>query len=235
MKAVASTRCRQLAGISRDLLKPYQRDALRDGIEEYRQAMAYSLDFSSSGLNLGNLYSNLGDRGDRGALLPARAEGRRPVLPGEDEPRGAAERAGRNAEAETLLREVVTAYPDNHDAAYSLGLLLVETGQAAGGRRVAGARRAGHAGQRARALQPRPAAPATRPVGRGRAALEAAALQPNRQRDFLLALGDHYLRRGRAGDAVALAERLIAAAPGQPVGQQLKAAAEQMMAAGGTR
>ena len=32
--------------------------------------------------------------------------------------------------------------------------------------------------------------------------------------DFLLALGDHYLRRGRARDAVAVAQRLMAAAPG---------------------
>jgi Flp pilus assembly protein TadD len=33
---------------------------------------------------------------------------------------------GRNTEAETLLREVVKAYPELYDVQYSLGLLLAE-------------------------------------------------------------------------------------------------------------
>ena len=37
--------------------------------------------------------------------------------------------AGRNEEAETLLREVLEAYPEEAQAAYSLGLLLAEMGR----------------------------------------------------------------------------------------------------------
>ena len=62
-------------------------------------------------------------------------------------------------------------------------------------------------------------------------ALEGAVAVEAGNPDFLLALGDHYLRRGRAGDAVAVADRLMAAAPGSPTGAQLKAAAERALAA----
>jgi predicted Zn-dependent protease len=67
------------------------------------------------------------------------------------------------------------------------------------------------------------------------AALEAAVALEPRNPDFLLALGDHYLRRRRAPEALAVAERLIAAAPGQPTGQELRAAAERILAAQGAR
>jgi tetratricopeptide (TPR) repeat protein len=68
----------------------------------------------------------------------------------------------------------------------------------------------------------------------GRTLEEALALAPA-DADTLLALGDHYLRRGRAREASAIADRLIAAAPGQSMGQQLKAAAERALMSAPTR
>jgi predicted CXXCH cytochrome family protein len=219
-----------VAGVPDDVLKPYQRDALREGIEEYREAMAYSLDFASSGLNLGNLQARLGDasgaeRYYRLALdiddlfYPARMN-LAVLLSG----------GGRNAEAETLLRQVVSAYPDNHEAAYSLGLLLVEMGKpeeaaamlarAAKGM-PANARAHYNLGLLLQRLQRWPEAEA--------ALTRAAAIEPDGA-DYLFALGDHYLQRGRASDALAQAERLLTALPTHPAGPQLRAAAEQMLA-----
>ena len=235
VKAVRLDAVAALAGIPEDLLKAYQRDALRAGIEEYRQAQAYSLDFSSAGLNLGNLYSSLRDpaAAERYYRLALKIDDL--FYPAKVNLAVLLSGAGRNAEAEVLLREVVKAYPDNHDAAYSLGLLLVELGKPQEAvdwlaRAARGMPRNPRAHYNVGLLLQR--------LGRldeaAQALEEAVALDP-RNGDFLLALGDHYLRRGRAREALALAERLIAVAPGQPVGQQLKAAAEQALASGRAR
>jgi len=232
VKAVRLDAVSALAGVADDLLKPYQRDALREGIEEYREAQAYSLDFSSAGLNLGNLYSSLGDTttAERYFRLALKIDDL--FYPAKVNLAVLLSGAGRNAEAEQLLREVVAAYPDNHEAAYSLGLLLVELGKPQEG-----------VDWLARAARGMPQNARThynlglllQQVGRldeAAQALEAAVALEPRNPDFLLALGDHYLRRGLARDALAVADRLIAAAPGQPIGQQLKAAAEQALASG---
>jgi predicted Zn-dependent protease len=47
--------------------------------------------------------------------------------------------------------------------------------------------------------------------------------------DYVLALGDHYLRRGEARRALDLAERLLAAEPDNAVGMQLRAAAQRLL------
>ena len=60
MRAVRLAAVGAVAGVPLDLLKPYQRDAFAAAVEEYRRSMA-SLDFASSGFNLGNLYASLGD------------------------------------------------------------------------------------------------------------------------------------------------------------------------------
>ena len=59
----------------------------------------------------------------------------------------------------------------------------------------------------------------------GRALQSALEIDPHNP-DHLLALGDHYLRRGRARDAAGVADRLIAVAPGQPA-NNCEAAAER--------
>lgn len=220
LEAVAS-----LAGVPLDRLKPYQRDAFTLGVEEYRRSMAYSLDFSSSGMNLGNLYSNLGDAATAEKFYRLALKVDDLFFPAKMNLAVLLSGLGRNAEAETLLRQVVLAYPDNYDAAYSLGLLLVETEKH--DEAIDLIRRA-VAGQPANArarynlgllLQQRGRLEDATPV------LEAAlALEPTNG-DFLLALGDHYLKRGRVGEALAIADRLTAAFPQNPAGAQLRAAA----------
>jgi tetratricopeptide (TPR) repeat protein len=119
----------RLADAPMELLKPYQREALVAGLEEYEEAMSYSLDFAFAGFNLGNLYARLGDARQaeqyyRTAItidelfVPARAN--LAIL---------LNSLGRNEEAEAQLRAALAAEPEMYDLAYSLGLLLGEMGQ----------------------------------------------------------------------------------------------------------
>ena len=62
-----------------------------------------------------------------------------------------------------------------------------------------------------------------------RAAVELAPDQP----DYLYALADHHLKRGRLEQALAVAERLIAVRPDLEVGRQLKDYLEAELAKAG--
>jgi tetratricopeptide (TPR) repeat protein len=214
----------------RDRLKPYQREAFETARAEYEKVMAHSLDFASSGLNLGNLYASLGE--------PARAERYYRLaleiddlfFPAKSNLAVLLSAQGRNPEAEELLKQVVTAYPQNADAAYSLGLLQVEMGKAEDGARqlersVELAPRNARARYNLGLLQQQLGRPAEAETML-KAALELEPTNP----DFLLALADHYLKHGRPELALALARRLKAARPEQPTGAQLEAAAQAALA-----
>ena len=129
MKAVRMQAAVRLADAPTELLKSYQREALAKALDEYTEAMAYSLDFSFAGHNLGNLFARLGD--------PAKAERYYAEAIAIDELFFPAKvnlavllsSQGRNDEAEVLLREVLEAYPEQHEVEYSMGLLLAEMGR----------------------------------------------------------------------------------------------------------
>jgi tetratricopeptide (TPR) repeat protein len=216
--------------VPRELLKPYQRDAFDAARKEYEQAMAYSLDFSSSGLNLGNLYASLRDptRAERYYRLALDIDDL--FYPAKMNLAVLLSAQGRDREAEDLLRQVVKAYPDNSDAAYSLGLLLAQTGKPEEAvthlRRAVEARpRDGRARYNLGLLFQQLGRPAE-----AEAMLSAALDLEPANPDFLLALADHDLRRGRAQEALALARRLIAAQPDARVGRELEAAALRALA-----
>ncbi len=227
VKAVRLAALSRLAGVPMELMRSYQQAAFGEALAEYREAMAHSLDFSASGMNLGNLYTSLGqpreaERFYRLALaiddlfFPAKLN-LAVLLSGQ----------GRNEEAERLLREVVEAYPSNSDAAYSLGLLLVEM------------RRPEEAAEwlrRASAAAPSNARAhynlglLQQQLGRldeaERELGSALELAPSNL-DFLYALADHYLKRGRMEEALELAERMIAAHPEARIGHDIKALVER--------
>jgi predicted CXXCH cytochrome family protein len=229
VKAVRLDAASALADLPASMLKPYQHEALERGFAEYEKAMAYSLDFSSAGMNLGNLYQARGQPAlaEKNYRLALKVDDL--FFPAKVNLAVLLSAQGRNADAEQLLREVVRAYPGNAVAAYSLGLLLVETGkpQEAVGylqqSTVADPRHARARYNLGLLLQQ---------LGRAADAEEtlraALALEPANP-DFLLALADHYLQRGRARDALPLADRLIAAAPDQRAGHELRALALQAM------
>jgi tetratricopeptide (TPR) repeat protein len=226
VKAVRMTAVTRLAAVPRDRLKPYQQEAFQAALAEYREAMTYELDFASSGYNLGNLEQALGnpaaaERYYRTALriddlfFPAKSN-LAVLLNGQ----------GRNKEAETLLREIVRDYPEDANATYSLSLLLVEMGQPEEA-----------ADWLVRGAELRPEDARTRynlglllqQLGRldeAELALRSALEIEPEGRDYLHALADHLLRRGRRAEALTLAERLINLYPAQPIGHQIKAAIE---------
>jgi len=214
----------------RERLKPYQREAFQAARTEYEAAMAYSLDFPSSGLNLGNLYASLGEPATAERYFRLALSIDDLFFPAKMNLAVLLSGSGRNREAEELLQQVVRAYPGNGDAAYMLGLLQVEMGQPDAG---------AHELSRAVGLLPRNARARynlglllqqlDRP-GEAETMLKAALELEPESPDFLLALSDHYLRRGRPEPALALARRLQAAHPELPAGRQLEAAARQAIA-----
>ena len=131
------------------------------------------------------------------------------------------------------LDEALRLQPGNHEAQYSLALLLVETGhgeealswlvQAADGMP-----------QRTRIrynlglLQQQLGQLSAAEVSL-RAAVEA---EPGNL-EYLFALADHYGKRGEFRQALAVAERMIATHPEEQVGRDMKAAIEQAIAQGG--
>jgi len=221
-KAVRTAAVARLAGVPRELLKPYQQAAFDSVLEEFREAMSYSLDFASAGMNLGNLYANLDQAGEaeryyRLALkiddlfLPARMN-LAVLLSSED----------RNPEAEQQLREALEAYPDNGEAASSLGLLLVEMGRPE--EALGWLRRAGEADPRNGrvrynlGLLLQQLGHTDEAEGALAGALE---LEPENL-EYLYALTDHLVRRGRLQEALRLAERMIVAHPDNRMGEELK-------------
>jgi tetratricopeptide (TPR) repeat protein len=227
VRAVRIEAAARLAGTPENMLKPYQREALAEGLAEYERTMAYSLDFSFAGHNLGNLYTRLGDpvraeRSYRDALavddlfFPAKVN--LAVLYNGQ---------GRNREAEQLLREVVRDYPEEYDAAYSLGLLLAEMGRVQDAAEFLG-RASNGLPERSRAHYNYGLA--LQQIGRlpeaETALRKALALEPDNF-DYVFALADHYTRRGVWQEALRLADRMIAIDPGNPAGAQVKAVVEQ--------
>jgi predicted CXXCH cytochrome family protein len=232
-RAVRTLAAARLAGVPSERLKPYQRRALDVALEEYRTDVEATLDFPQGGLNLGNLYSQLGD--------PAKAEeGYRLAIaiddlffPAKQNLAVLLNTQGRNREAEVLLREILDAYPDNHEAAYSLGLLLVEMGRPSVA--IAWLERAAKSMPTHARLHYNLAL-LLQQLGRlldaEQAFLNGLAAAPS-DLDLMVALADHYLKRGRASDALAWAERIIAAHPAQQIGHRIKAVSERARAQGG--
>jgi predicted CXXCH cytochrome family protein len=229
LKAVRTAALSQIAGVPREMLKPYQQEAFDSVLKEFREAMAYSLDFASSGLNLGNLYANLGriEEAERYYRLALKIDDL--FLPAKMNLAVLLSRQGRNTEAEQLLREVLEAYPDNGDAAYSLGLLLVEMEKPE--EAVAWLRRAAEADSRFSRVRYNLGL-LLQQLGQldeaERMLVDALGLEPENL-EYLYALADHLVRRGRLQEALRLAERMILAHPDNRMGHELKQAIEGRM------
>jgi tetratricopeptide (TPR) repeat protein len=135
---------------------------------------------------------------------------------------------GRNEAAETLFRETVAEHPQLHEAAYSLGLLLVEQKKYQDAVRYL-KKAAKGLPQRARVqynlgllLQQ---------MGRINEAetvlLNALRIEPN-SLDYLHAVADHYLRRRDFEKAKPIALQLAERHPDNPLGRQLLAVIKKM-------
>jgi len=219
----------RLAGSGPGMLKPYQQQALASNLADYEAAMTASLDFAHAGYNLGNLYTRLGDapRAEQYYRTALRVDDL--FYPAKMNLAVLLNSQGRNTEAEQLLRQAVDAVPQAPDAPYMLGLLLAEMN------------RVGDAipfFERAAARDPTRARTyynlglALQQVGRipdaGVALRRAFELEP-RNTDYVVALGDYYMRHDQPRRALELADRVLAATPNDPLGARLRAAAEQAL------
>jgi len=234
-KAVRGQAAVRLAVVPRELLKPYQAEALDEATREYEETMRHSLDFAFAGYNLANLYAAQGEMEKaedyyRKAIaiddlfVPARMN--LAVLYNSQ---------GRNEEAEELLRGVLEAYPDNHEAEYSLALLLVETGRA---EEALGWLERAADGQPWRTRMRYNLGLLQQQLGRlpeAEISLRAAVEAAPANLDYLYALADHYAKRGALAQALAVAEQMIATHPEAPVGTDMKAALERALAQNGGR
>jgi tetratricopeptide (TPR) repeat protein len=226
IRAVRMQAAVRLAAAPDSLLRDYQRAARSDALDEYVEAMTYSLDFAFAGHNLGNLYAQLGDT-ERAAAHYRRAIAVDELFYAAKVNLAILENArGNNAEAERLLRSVLTDFPDQADVAYSLGLLLAEMERV---EEAVGYLERAAAGLPDRVRVHLNLGLALQQIGRLDAAetalRRAVALAPS-QLDVLYALADHYVKRGDVDAALPIAERMITVAPEERVGHAIKAFVE---------
>jgi predicted CXXCH cytochrome family protein len=229
VRAVRIEAAARLAGVPNDMLRPYQGEALANGLAEYQRTMAYSLDFSFAGYNLGNLYARLGDARRAEQYYREAAEVDDLFYPAKVNLAVLLNAQGRNQEAEPLLREVVRDYPEQYDAAYSLGLVLAEMNRLEEATEFL--RRASE-GMPERGRVHYNYGLALQSLGRmpaAESALEKAIEIEPANLDFLHALGDHYVRRERWQRALDVAERIIVTHPASPSGPALRSLAEQRL------
>jgi tetratricopeptide (TPR) repeat protein len=227
VRAVRIRAAAQLAGVGREYFKPFQRDALNKELAEYVEAMKATLDFPSSGMNLGNLYSSQGDAEAAERFYRAALEVDDLFFPAKANLALLLAQQGRNEEAERLLREVLQEYPEQHDASYSLALLLVASGH--------NDEALEHLARASQGMPRRPRvhynyglllAQMGNDAEAATALGKALALEPENI-DYLYASIDFYFRRGDRQTALELAERMIAAHPENRIGYEIKARIEQ--------
>jgi predicted CXXCH cytochrome family protein len=235
VRAVRIESAVRLADAPAQMLQPYQQVQRTTALEEYERTMAYSLDFSFAGHNLGNLYARLGDAASAERYYRAAVEIDDLFYPAKSNLAVLLNSQGRNDEAEVLLRELVEDYPEQYEAAYSLGLLLAEMERVDEAVEFLGRASAGMP-QRARAhYNYGLALQATGRVAAAEAALRRALDVEPENIDFIFALADHYARRGQLQRALTLADRMIALAPDNPIGRQVKQYVEGQLAGQGRR
>ncbi len=99
---------------------------LKASINDYIKTMEYSADFAASRLNLGNLYSNLGETEKAIENYKEAIRIDNQFFPVKINLAMLYNRLGRNKEAENLLLEVLEVQPGMGDVYYSLGLLQAE-------------------------------------------------------------------------------------------------------------
>ena len=221
VKAVRIEAARRMAGEPSKKLDPKQQDLFQDVLQEYIASMEYSADFSFASHNLGNLYAALNRPDDALRYYQAAIAIDDLFYPAKVNLAMLYNQRGENRKAETLLREVIEAYPDLYEVAYSLGLLLAEMRQydeavlylekAAKGMPERGRihynlglllQQLKHDGEAEAALR------------------KAVEIEPDNM-DFLYALADYYLKRGRFEDAKGIAEQMVSKHPSQRLGHDL--------------
>jgi predicted CXXCH cytochrome family protein len=221
VKAVRIQAAFMLAGETSRHLDANEKKVFKSALKEFVSAMEYSGDFAFGRYNLGNLYVAMNKTQDAIQQYKAAIKIDKLFYPAKVNLAMLYNRMGRNEAAETLFRETVAEHPQLHEAAYSLGLLLVEQKKyqdavgylqkAAKGMPERG-RVQYNLGLLLQKLKRNAEAEA--------ALLNAVETEPKNV-DFLYALADYYLKRGRFQEAKDITEQMVSAHPDHRLGQEL--------------
>ncbi len=235
VRSVRMEAARVLAGVSAQRFDPSEREAFDAALVEYKDAQLAMADSPAARVNLGALYSDLGER-DRAARSYQTAIRMDPYLaPARINLAHLYNQTGRNAEAEHVLREGIALTPGEGDLHYSLGLVLAEEGRF---------REAAPALGRAVKLLPGRARVSynyglvLQQLGRraaaGRALVKASRLDPA-DPQIAYAVAVLFIQQKRWAQALPYAERLRDLSPGEPGPRQLVERIRQHISTSGGR
>ena len=221
VKAVRIEAARRMAEVSDPALDGNQKMVFQASLDEYRKSMEYSADFAFGRYNLGNLYVALKQPQKAVESYQAAIKIDNLFYPAKVNLAMLYNQEGKNDKAERLLREVVTSHPEIYEVQYSLGLLLAEEKkyseaadylkQAASGMPDR-ARVHYNLGLLLQYLK--------QDLEAEDALLKAKELEPDNL-DYLYALADFYLKRGRVRQAKSIAEEMVARHPSQQIGHDM--------------
>jgi tetratricopeptide (TPR) repeat protein len=221
VKAVRIEAARRLTGEPVKHLSPDQEKVFKAVLEEFITSMKFSADFSFGRYNLGNLYVALNqpEEAIRNYLAAIKIDSL--FYPAKVNLAMFYNQKGEDDKAEVLLREVIQEHPEMHEIAYSLGLLLAEMkkyDQAAiylerAAKGIPGRARIHYnLGLLLQYLQ--------RDEKAEQALLRALEIDPN-SAEYLYALADFYLKRGKLQKARSIAVQMVAKHPDNPIGKEL--------------
>ncbi len=221
VKAVRMEAARLLAGEPSKHLDADQQKVFQAALKEFETSMGYSADFAFARYNLGNLYATLNRPDEAVENYRAAIKIDNLFYPAKVNLAMLYNQRGENNKAEVLLREVTAEHPQMYTIAYSLGLLLSEMkkyDQAAVYMEKASKGMPEHArvhynlGLLLQYLQQYADAEA--------ALLKALNLDTDNM-DYLYALADHYLKKGKLQKAQGIAEQMVAKHPDQRIGHEI--------------
>ena len=231
VKAVRIEAARRLAEGPSAHIPQDERKIYAAVLREFEAAMEYAGDFASGRYNLANLYASLNRPEEAVRNYRAAIAIDDLFFPAKVNLAMLYDRMGEKDKAEGLLREVIQAYPENYDVAYSLGLLLAERGKL--DEAAAYLERAAR-GMPDHARVHYNLGLLLQQLRRDRQAeaelRRAREVEPDSM-DFLFALADHYVKRGRWKDAREIAREMVARHPHQRVGHDLLDLAERNLSA----
>jgi tetratricopeptide (TPR) repeat protein len=221
VKTVRMETANRLVGEPSKHLSPDQQKVFQAALEEFETSMEYSADFAFGRYNLGNLYASLNQSEEAIKNYRAAIKIDGFFYPAKVNLAMLYNQKGENNKAEVLFREVIAAYPQMHEIAYSLGLLLTEMKKynqavvylekAAKGMSEY-ARVHYNLGLLLQYLQ--------RDADAETALLKALELDTDNL-DYLYALADYYLKRGKLQKAKSITEMMVAKHPAQRIGHEL--------------
>jgi tetratricopeptide (TPR) repeat protein len=220
VKAVRMEAAMMLSVLPEDRLREDDREAFRQGLAEYREAMLYNADLAAQRYNLGNLAANLGDNVQAIAAYEKSIAIDDQFYPAKVNLAMLYNRQSRNVDAEKMLREVVDQDPQLYEVAYSLGLLLAEMKKYKDAENYLEKAAAGMGYGRAHYNHGQVLLILDQPEQAEQALIKALSLEPNEE-EFFVALVDFYLKSGQQENARSLAQATIQRFPNHAAAQQV--------------